>query len=205
MDWQSEAIDLKRQGLDSNAIAEAVGKSPSTVRKVIARAREAGTLPAEFAVVDVPPEDDPEYEAPHHEHDKPLPDDFRADLGDRDPLDEFKAEAGEAVGPMPPETPPEPGETEHALPVLKGTRQLALDLGPNAAPITESTVTFKSEKWPSGHFGMGDVVIGTFRARIVSTPGKEKWDANEEEFVAAPMNYGALITEISYEPAEDDE
>lgn len=43
-DWQAEAIDLKRQGMESNEIAEAVGKSASTVRKVIARAREDGTL-----------------------------------------------------------------------------------------------------------------------------------------------------------------
>lgn len=89
------------------------------------------------------------------------------------------------------------------MPVLKGTRQMALDLGPNAAPITESTVTFKSEKWPSGHFGMGDVVSGTFTARIVSTPGKEKFDKDMEEFVAAPMAYGALITEIEYEVGDD--
>jgi hypothetical protein len=122
-DWQERVIALKAEGLESKDIAEMVGKSASTVRKVIARAREAGA-PAEASTNgnghhDVPPEDDPEF--------VPV-----------DPLEEFKAEAGEAVGPMPP-TPPERemdgGETVYVEEIVVGgtTQLIMFDVGVDPA------------------------------------------------------------------------
>ena len=256
LDWEREAIDLKRQGLESKDIAVAVGKSAATVRKAVAKARERGDLPQldetgfelpaepiegqttvdDFTVTcdkcgaDEPLTFAPEYGANFCEtcfadpqagspaskesprEDEPVnPREDQEDAGgtispnllpERDPLEDFRAEAGEAVGPMPPETPPEPLATEVVLPLMPGTRQLALDLGPNAAPVLKATVKFTSEKWPSGHFGMGDVVKGTFTARIVNVPAKEKFDEASGEFRAKDKDYGALITEIEYEAVE---
>lgn len=125
---------------------------------------------------------------------------------ERDPLEDFKAEAGEATGDLQPRPGEEPaGELEPEPPLMPGTRQLALDFGPNAAPVHEAAVQFKSEKWPSGHFGMGDVVTGTFTARVVGIPAKEAFDKDSEEFRAKPITYAALITEIEYEPVDPGE
>lgn len=49
--WYAEALDLKAQGVDDNAIGEAVGKSPSTIRKLIKRKTESGEfVPASSGV-----------------------------------------------------------------------------------------------------------------------------------------------------------
>lgn len=226
VDWQAEVIDLKRKGLESKDIAEAVGKHAATVRKVIARAREDGTLqPEEQMTVDdfvdegtelkaineAMNRDPIEGQATVDDFTEPTPEEIAEDMGIdpvRDPLKDFRAEAGEAVGEMqtrPGEEPAGVLEPDEALPVMPGTRQLALDLGPNAAPVHEATVTFKSEKWPSGFFGMGDVVTGTFTARIVNVPARERFDKDSEEFRAQPVAYGALITEIAYEAVNPDE
>jgi predicted transcriptional regulator len=85
-EWQERVLALKAEGMSSAEIAEAVGKHAATVRKVIARAKEStnghGPIEGQTTVDDhLPPEDDPEHP---------------------DTLAEFRAEAGEAVGPMPP-------------------------------------------------------------------------------------------------------
>lgn len=191
-DWQREVLDLKAQGLTSAQIAEAVGKHAATVRKVIARAKDDGALTESGTAWPEGDGDGP---------DEPYPgqttvDDFT------DPLEEFRAEAGEAVGPMPPRE-MDGGEVVETAPFVKGTVQLALDFGPNAAPVAGATVVFRSEKLASGFFAMGDVVTGTFTARITGVAGSEKLDKDLGEFVAKPQAQTATITEIRIEASDD--
>jgi len=184
-DWQSEAVSLKRAGLESKDIAEALDKHPATIRKVIARAREAGELPNdELSIV---------AGAPEREFDE---DGIAAELnGDRDPLEDFKAEAGEAVGPMPPS---EPENTDPDTEVrLAGTRQMALDFGPEADTPVGGTIVLRSEKLASGFFGLGDVIEGRFTARVVKVGAEEKADKDIGEYRAKPVAHVALITELA--------
>jgi hypothetical protein len=123
-DWLREAVDLRDQGLSERAIAESVGRAPSTVHKYLA-SYEAGEITlngngphieGQTTVDDhlppseePPPEDDPEYES-------------STDTSD------FRAEAGEPVGDMPPKPPAEP-ETIYVEQIrIDGTTQVALDL-----------------------------------------------------------------------------
>jgi hypothetical protein len=62
----------------------------------------------------------------------------------------------------------------------------------------------KSEKLASGFFGRGDVITGTFTARITKVGSEEKFDKASEEYRAEPVPHVATITEISYEPVSDD-
>jgi chromosome segregation and condensation protein ScpB len=84
-EWQERVLALKAEGMSSAEIAEAVGKHAATVRKVIARAKNDepwdGARAHSEGDAAIPAEDDPEHP---------------------DTLAEFRAEAGEAVGPMPP-------------------------------------------------------------------------------------------------------
>lgn len=118
----------------------------------------------------------------------------------RDPLEDFRAEAGEAVGPMPAAATVtrEMDEGEEVNPAIfvQGTRQMALDFGENAAMVTGATLVLKSEKLEAGHFGLGDVIHGSFTARIVATTGAEKFDKDIDSFVAKPTAQVALVTEI---------
>jgi hypothetical protein len=85
-EWQERVLALKAEGMSSAEIAEAVGKHAATVRKVIARAKGDEPLPppdGDARYRFAPPEDDPDHPG----------------WAGRD---EFVAEAGEAVGPMPP-------------------------------------------------------------------------------------------------------
>lgn len=203
-EWEAEVVDLKRQGLETSAIAEALGKHPATIRKAVARAREAGAL-ADDRVLS----SDEARETFQPIEGQTTVDDFTDDPdaydgnGEaRDPLEDFKAEAGVAVGPMqtrPGEEPEEPLEAEAPQVFVSGTRQMALDFGDNAAMVTGATLVLKSEKLASGHFGLGDVIHGSFTARIVDTRGAEKLDKDIGEFVAKPTAQVALITEIEVE------
>jgi hypothetical protein len=119
---------------------------------------------------------------------------------DRDPLEDFKAEAGEAVGDMqerPGEEPAGVLEEPAHYEVVQGTRQMAIDFGPEADIPTGGTLVVKSEKLASGFFGLGDVITGTFTARIVSAGGKERFNEASEQFRAEPQAHVALITEVS--------
>jgi len=222
-EWEAEVVDLKRQGLDTREIAEALDKHPSTIRKAVARAREAGRLaddrvlssdeasaafgaPSAAAPAirgqttvddftgEVPPEDDPEYEPE-------TPGNDWINAPGRDPLEDFKAEAGEAVGPMPPG--PEEDTDPDVVSRVAGTRQMALDFGPEADVPVGGTLVVKSEKRASGHFGMGDVITGTFTARITDIGGKERFDSASEEFRAKPTAYVATITEFTVDGGTD--
>jgi hypothetical protein len=190
-EWQAEVLRLKAEGKSSAEIAEAVGKHAATVRKVIARnppwPHENGhaTVDAETAdrirkaaegqtdVYDHLAEDDPEHP---------------------DTLAEFRGEAGEPVGDMPGQTPPDAGDYEVRL---KGTRQLALDFGPNADAVVGATIVLKSDKLASGFYGLGDVITGTFTARVVDVAGKERLQRASGEFRAQPQHHVALITDLT--------
>lgn len=164
---------------------------------------EAGPIPGQTTVDDhlpseePPPEDDPEYEAEAYE---PGPANEYDQSFESRGLEDFKAEAGEAVGPMPPAVTitreMDGGELVETAPPIRGTAQLALDFGPNAAMVTSATVVFKSEKLGSGYFEMGDVISGRFTARITGINGAEKLDRDLGEFVAKPQAHTATITEI---------
>lgn len=183
-DWQTEAVKLRRdQQMATAEIAERFGKSASQVRKVIAQANAErhvnGTGPAVKE-----PESQGDIE--------------RAVEKPEDPLHAFKQEAGEAVGDMPKTETETPVESETRM---KGTRQTCLDFGVNSCIPTGGTLVVKSEKMASGHFEPGDIITGTFTARITKFGYDEKFDDASEEWRAKPVPYVATITEISVETA----
>lgn len=180
--WQAEAVDLAKQGLDAYAIGEQVGKSPPTIRKALKRARDAGILedpmrdrvltPEEAARLagaaedgEVPPEDDPEYEPP----------------GEGDPLDTFREEAGEAVGPMPPSRAVDPQdglfdkvwEDENLEAALEGreeTREAKL-AATKAHKVKDDAVKALLDGYS---LAVGEVArIGRFRIKKTKTEGNE--------------------------------
>lgn len=213
-DWMAEAVRLRREEqMETADIAARVDRSPSRVRRVLAEANaarftepagpdrvlsteeasEAFSEPQTTVYDHLPPseepapEDDPEYEP------EGIADQW------------FRAEAGEPVGPMqtrPGEEPPtqremDGGEEVVPSPQIKGATQLALDFGPNAAMVTSATIVLKSEKLTSGYFEMGDVIHGSFTARITAITGAEKLDKDLDVFVAKPQAQVATITEIT--------
>jgi hypothetical protein len=215
-DWEAEALSLKDQGLSTAEIADQVGKHPASVRRLVARQPEPssngngnGHGPIDAATAarlrDAATGDgDPPA--------GPIPGQIDIDgdevMGgalssgpeeERDPTpgydkEALEAEAGEAVGPMPPRE-MDGGELVTEI-RLQGTRQLAIDFGPAADIPTGGTLVVKSEKLASGHFGLGDVITGTFTARITDAGGKERVDKLSEEWRAKPTAYVATITEL---------
>lgn len=212
-DWAQQSIALKAEGKESAEIADVVGKNAASVRKVLAEARRQGLLPdgpvstngngnghGYPGVVHRTDEDPPipgqttveGYIAEHRDISRVLEID-----DDVDPLTRFKFEAGEPVGDMPPA---DPDDTDPLMVSrLKGTRQLALDFGENADIPLGGTLVIKSDKLASGFFGLGDVIRGTFEARIVQVGAKEKLDSASEEFRGDPVAHVGLITDISVE------
>ena len=169
-DWQSRALAMRASGeLDATEIGARVDKHPATIRKLFAR------NPAE-------PEPQGDIE--------------RAVENPEDPLHAFKREAGESVGEMPPGDPP--ADPEPVVSRVAGTRQTCIDFGPDADIPTGGTLVLRSEKLASGHFRPGDIVTGSFTARITQTGYKEKLDKASEEWRAAPTPYVATITEIEW-------
>lgn len=198
-DWQREVLALKfgPQQMAATDIAEVVGKHAATIRKVIARATEdevAEILAADSFIPGQTTVDEQIAAATPGEPDAPEDDPER----NIDPLDQFRSEAGEAVGPMPPQ---EPEDNEPVTETrIRGTRQMALDFGAEADIPVGGTLVLKSDKLASGFFDMGDVISGTFTARIVKIGGEEKFDSASEEFRAKPTAHVALITEFMVQP-----
>jgi hypothetical protein len=209
-DWTEEAVRLRREeDMATAEIAERVGRSASQVRKVLAKAN------TDRAINGAPESNGnghhPEVEKPQflgYDDGKPViygqtdivsP---RADVSPEDDpdhpgwagRDEFVAEAGEAVGAMPGQ--PEPEQTGYEV-RLKGTRQLCIDFGENADTPIGGTLVVKSDKLASGFYGLGDVITGTFTARVVDVAGKERLQRASDEFRAQPQHHVALITEIA--------
>jgi hypothetical protein len=72
---------------------------------------------------------------------------------------------------------------------------MALDFGENADVPVGGTLVIKSDKLASGFYGLGDIITGTFTARVVDVAGKERLQRASEEFRAQPQQHVALITE----------
>jgi hypothetical protein len=204
--WEADAVRLKAQGKDAHEIGALLDKHPASIRKAWKRAEDRRLTEAEAKDVF----------AETCEHG------VRWDVGcmtcvdaknaavtatvievdERDPLEDFKAEAGEAVGDMPPREPdaalPDPE------PIVRGTRQMAIDFGEEAPIVCKATLKFTSEKAASGFFGLNDQITGTFRATITTAPGKLKWDKDLEEWVAAPVDYVATIEEFTVDVGDED-
>jgi hypothetical protein len=210
-DWTAEAVRLRREEkMETALIAERVGRSPSRVRRVLAEANAERAINGSHSE-EVTPEmlESLSREATivrtneALQSNEPQGDITAALTNPEDPLEAFKREAGESVGDMPPQDPPrdpEPSEVRFA-----GSRQTCLDFGPNADLPTGGTIVIKSEKLASGHFGLGDVITGTFTARITGMAPKEKYDTASEEFRAKTTPYEATMTEVSFKPVDSDE
>jgi hypothetical protein len=183
-DWQERAIALKAEGLESKEIAEAVGKHPATVRKVIARANveEVEAIKADFERV---------IEEEAHEPVFLPPFDGNGHVPGQTDLSDFIAEAGEAVGPMPPRE-MDAGEIDYVEEQrVDGTQQYAFDFG-GSLP-SDATITFTGT-FPSGFFQKGDMISGRFTARVTGVAGKDKLDKKSGVFCPAPQAHAALIT-----------
>jgi hypothetical protein len=169
-EWQERVLALKAEGKSSAEIAEAVGKHAATVRKVIARAKESTNG---HATVDAETAERirkaAEGQTDVYDH---LP--AEDDPEHPDTLAEFRGEAGEP-----------------------GTRQMALDFGENADVPVGGTLVIKSDKLASGFYGLGDIITGTFTARVVDVAGKERLQRASEEFRAQPQHHVALITDLT--------
>lgn len=201
--WQAEAVDLAKQGLDAYAIAEAVSKSPPTIRKALAKARDAGLLPPRDTgalsedeierlsraadLGEVPPEDDPEYQA------------------EDDPLDTFRQEAGEAVGAMPPTDPPESfDEPELREIVLTGTTQLGLFDAGGRSPDSASVrlAGGKIALVDDTAFEKGRVIHFSGTAVITAVKQQDKRDAKTGLVAGCEQQHTALITDLTVATGE---
>jgi hypothetical protein len=185
-DWETEVLSLKAQGLSSTEIASAVDKHPATVRKVIARAGSAesksngngnGHVDAETA--------------------ERLRD--AAGLGEpiegQTDLSHFIAEAGEAVGPMPPRE-MDAGETVHVEEIrVDGSTQLALDCGGRLAD--ESKLTLSGSASVRGFFKKGDRITGTFEAVVDGVGSKDKYDKQTGVIKDTAQSHSARITDMT--------
>jgi hypothetical protein len=200
-DWVAEAVRLRREeNMGTQEIAERVDRSPSRVRRVLAEANAArftaeatsngngnghAAIPGQTTVDDhlERPEDDPDHPGWANRGE------FVPDAGE--PLDAADVTWSTVTASI---TTTPVSDDESAL---RGTRQLALDFGPNADLPFGGTLVIKSDKLPSGFFGLGDVIHGSFTARVVDVAGKERLQRASEEFRAQPQSHVALITEIS--------
>lgn len=207
--WHGPALRLRDEGKDAVEVGEAVGKHPATVRKLFARNPPASTNG--HATIDA--------ETVERLRAAAIPgqatvDDHLAPNGHPCPVcGELCDEPGvcpECVAPpeddprhpdtlvdfrgVAPDPEPEPLDFEERL---KGTRQLALDFGPNAEPAVGGLLKLKSDSLASGFYGLGDVITGTFTARVVDVVGKERLQRASGEFRMQPQGHVALVTEIT--------
>lgn len=211
--WTAEAVDLKKQGLDTDAIAEAVGKSAPTVRKAIAKAREAGEVfPGDDTIVSngngngnghgtVDAETAARLRAAAGSSDGTIPGQTTVDeqLAGRDPLDDFRDEAGEAVGDMPPQTPPEPMETVLPEIEITGTAQLGLFDAGGRSPDSASVrlAGGKISTVAGTAFEKGTVIHFEGTAVITAVKQQDKRDPKTGTVVGCEQQHTALITDLS--------
>jgi hypothetical protein len=219
IDWPAEAVRLRREEkMATKDIAARVERSESQVRKVIAQANaeraingdpsQNGNGPSHvgFSTHDPIPGqttvDDHLAEEPNDYDREDVVDGIDGEGNVVDPADdpehpdtlaEFRANAGEAVGPMPPQPVPNYGDVVIEDLRVDGTTQFALDLGGDTA--TEAQVTF-SGTFPSGFFRKGDVFAGRFEARIVGVAAKDKLDKPSQTFRSGPQKYVAQIVDL---------
>jgi hypothetical protein len=193
-------------------IAERFGKSASQVRKVIAQASTERHVNGAHT-------GNEDFDGDYNHENEPLIDlatDERVHTMDEDvepqasitaalespedPLHAFKREAGDPVGDMPPADPPADPTTETRL---QGTQQMHIDFGPHAEIPVGGTLKLKSDKLASGFYGLGDLITGTFTARVVDVLGAERFQRASEEYRIQPQGHVALITEITVKPVGD--
>jgi hypothetical protein len=196
-DWQQEAVRLRRdEKMATVEIAERFGKSASQVRKVIAQASTERHVNGSGPMVD---EDAAERVGKTWGPNATQGDIEQALDKPEDPLHAFKREAGDPVGDMPPADPPADPTTETRL---QGTQQMHIDFGPHAEIPVGGTLKLKSDKLASGFYGLGDLITGTFTARVVDVLGAERFQRASEEYRIQPQGHVALITEITVKPVE---
>lgn len=189
--WAQEAIRRNREGQDAANIAVAVGKNAASVRKVLRAAREQGVLPRD-------PIADSNRGIPangngHHSEPDVIPGQTTVD----DHLADFKAEAGEAVGPMPPK-PPEETETVYIAQLrIDGTQNLPVKVGGKAPGSCVVTLSGKAEV--DGFLRKGDRLRGTFEALVVSEGAEDKIDKDTGVAVEAIQRHKAMFTDLRVE------
>lgn len=209
-DWEREALRLKGDGLSSAEIAEAVGKHPATIRKVLARAPEARAKTYVWndgAVTDTEGHEtadsllNPPEPNGHGTVDAETAERLREAAGLNEPLDcqtdlsDFIAEAGEAVGPMPPRE-MDGGEIVHVEEIrVDGTTQLALDCG--AYEVHDSKLSFSGSASVAGFYRAGDRIYGTFEAVVTDAGTKGKLDKKTGVFGEVGQNHAAKFTALT--------
>lgn len=180
-DWQAEALRLKGEGWSSASIAEAVGKHPATVRKVINRAPEEpqSVTPEEWKPPTITVLDD------------------REPIAGQTDLADFIEEAGEPVGEMQTRPGEEPAGVVDDVFVeenrVDGTTQFAIDFGGDQA--LDGTLSI-SGSFPSGFFRKSDVISGTFTARVVAVTGKDKLDKKSGVVKETGQSHSAALTAV---------
>jgi hypothetical protein len=110
-------------------------------------------------------------------------------------LSDFIAEAGEAVGPMPPRE-MDAGETVHVEEIrVDGSTQLAFDCGGRLAD--ESKLTLSGSASVRGFFKKGDRITGTFEAVVDGVGSKDKYDKQTGVIKDTAQSHSARITDMT--------
>lgn len=174
-DWIAEALDLHEQGLSERAIAEAVGKSNSTVHKYLKIAIEG----AQHA----------ESDETLAERQKQIADEaHEAATATPGQLD---IDGGEVPAQQ------EPSYVEQLR--VDGTTQVAIDFGGKRPQ--SGTLTFSGKAEVDGFFVKGETVTGTFAAVIVGVGAKDKIDKQTGVVLEAAQSHVALLTYLSVSAA----
>jgi hypothetical protein len=213
-DWKVQARGLREAGLSEREVAESVGKANSTVhayfKKEGIEPRADGADEPEPVAEPATPEPEPEPPAssnghghlnPFHaervrmEGEAPIPGQADLDGGFYDPEYDkpgFEAEAGEAVGAMPPKAPQESVYVEVIR--IDGTTQIALDFGGKRPAAATLRLSGKAEV--DGFYRKGDRLRGTFEAVITGVAGKDKLDRQTGIVTEAEQSHTAVITDM---------
>jgi hypothetical protein len=187
--WVQEAVELRAQGKSWVEVAQAVGKPRSTVQDAVKRADEA-------VLEDVYGSGDPGEQIPD-----PIPGqtNIHEALGEPevvdepDPLADFKAEAGEAVGPMPPAPPA--SETVYVEEIrFDGTTQIALDVGGKRAQTCEVTISGKATV--DGFLRKGDRLTAEVDLLVVSAGGHDKLDKSTGIVTESVQKHRAVVMDL---------
>lgn len=186
-DWKAEARDLRAQGMSERDIASALGKSPSTIHGAVKDLPVAGTVDSDDAA---------RYaDAASGE---PIPGQIDIDGGEADAIAEFKEEAGEPVGPMPPRDRPAENLPPPEDLRVDGTTQLGLF---NAGGKKPQTATLKLAGGKIAlvdgrAFRKGDTIQFEATAVVREVAQRDKPDAQTGIVVSAEQRHVAYITDL---------
>lgn len=190
--WVQEAVELRAQGKSWVEVAQAVGKPRSTVQDAVKRADEA-------VLEDVYGSGDPGEAIPG----QTTVDDFTGPEQAEDTLPApesngydkaaFEAEAGEAVGPMPP-TPPA-SETVYVEEIrFDGTTQIALDVGGKRAQTCEVAISGKAAV--DGFLRKGDRLLAEVDLLVVSAGAQDKLDKSTGIVTESVQKHRAVVMDL---------